>query len=188
MIVTPASELAHFDPDRFGVVTLLETEHLRVLLAALEPGQEIPVHAPEVDLVLTVAEGVGELFVGDHVYPLHAGDVAVVRAGETRGIRARTARLVLVNVVTPPPAAADHARGVASWPQQLEQGDDPAALVQAEHAEIRPHLDHLRMLAEEFETGDEQALRERLRHVIDSGACPPAPLPPEVTRGYPKTG
>lgn len=166
MIVGPASQLARFTPDRFGIVRLLETERLRVLLVALERGQEIPVHAPEADLVLTVAEGVGELLAGSDLYPLHAGDVAVVPAGETRGIRAPTARLVLVNVVTPPPTPADHARGAAGWPQHAEDGADPAALVRAEHAEIRPHLDHLRTLAEGAETADDAALRQRLDHVI----------------------
>ena len=118
MIVGRAGELARFSPDSFQAVPLLANEHLRVLLVALEPGQEIPVHAPEVDLVVTVADGAGELLVGDRVHPLRAGDVAVVPAGETRGVRARTARLVLVNTVTPLPSAADHARvpAGAGWP------------------------------------------------------------------------
>lgn len=166
MIVAPASQLAQFDPGRFGIVTLLEDEHLHVLLVALEAGQEIPVHAPEADLVLTVAEGVGELLAGSELHPLHAGDVAVIPAGERRGIRAHTTRLVLVNVVSPPPTPADHARGATRWPQHDDDRADPAALVHAEHAEIRQHLDHLRTLAEDAATADEAALRQRLDHVL----------------------
>lgn len=166
MIVAPASQLARFTPERFGIVTLLENEHLRVLVVALEAGQEVPVHAPESDLVLTVAEGVGELLAGSDLHPLHAGDVAVIPAGERRGIRAHAVRLVLVNVVTPPPTPADHARGAVPWPQRVEDGADPAALVRAEHAEIRPHLEHLRTLSEDVATADEAALRQRLEHVL----------------------
>jgi quercetin dioxygenase-like cupin family protein/hemerythrin-like domain-containing protein len=165
LIIGPASELAQFDSDSFGTVTLLATEHVRVLLAAFEPGQEIPLHAPEIDLVVAVVEGVGELFAGDRVYPLRAGDVAVVPAGQTRGIRARAARLVVLNVVTPPPSAGDHARVAAgaAWPQKREPTADPAALIRAEHGELRPHLEHLRALADEVEAAAEQPLRERLR-------------------------
>jgi quercetin dioxygenase-like cupin family protein/iron-sulfur cluster repair protein YtfE (RIC family) len=160
-----AAELARFDPEQFAVTPLLATEHVRVLLAALEPGQQIPVHAPAVDLVLTVADGVGELLAGDVVHPLHAGDVAVVSAGTTRALRAGTSRLVVVNVVTPPPSAADHADAGTGWPDTAA-GGDPAALIRAEHGELRPHLDHLRRLADEVESGDEQPLRERLAHAL----------------------
>lgn len=166
-VVARAGELARFAPDSFQTVTLLANEHLRVLLAALEPGQEIPLHAPGVDLVVTVADGVGELLAGGRVYPLHAGDVAVVPAGETRGVRARTARLVLVNVVTPPPSAADHARvpAGAAWPP-ADAGADPAGLIRREHAELRVHLDHLRSLAEAVDETEESDLRERLTRVV----------------------
>jgi hemerythrin-like domain-containing protein len=74
----------------------------------------------------------------------------------------------VVNVVTPPPSAVDHARvatGVA-WPQEREPTRDPAMLVSAEHAGLRPHLDHLRALADELEATDEESLRARLRHVV----------------------
>jgi quercetin dioxygenase-like cupin family protein len=119
-----AAELARFDRERFGDVPLLANEHVRVFLAAFEPGQEIPLHAPEVDLVVTVADGAGELYADGRVLPLRAGDVAVVPAGETRGIRARSSRLVVVNVVTPPPSEADHARlaGDGAWPRSNDQG------------------------------------------------------------------
>ena len=168
MIVGRASELAQFAPDSFRTVTLLGNEHVRVLLAALEPGQEIPLHAPHVDLVVTVADGVGELLIGERVYPLRAGDVAVVPVGETRGIRARSARLVLVNVVTPPPTEADHAHAAAgaAWPQAPEAAPDPAELIRTEHTELRAHLDHLRALADAVETTDEHVLRDRLGQVV----------------------
>jgi quercetin dioxygenase-like cupin family protein len=123
--VEAAATLARFGPEGFGVVPLLETEHVRVLLAAFEPGQEIPLHAPEVDLVVTVVQGAGELYAGGRVRQLRAGDVAVVPAGEPRGLRARSTRLLVVNTVTPPPGKADHARldAGAAWPDGHE--DEP---------------------------------------------------------------
>lgn len=113
----PALEIAKFDDARFSTVTLLANEHVRVFVAAFEPGQAIPLHAPEVDLAITVAAGEGELYADGGVHPLTAGDVAVVPAGETRGIRAVSERLVVVNTVTPPPGSGDHGRGSdVSWP------------------------------------------------------------------------
>ena len=163
MIVGRARDLAEFAPDAFRAVTLLANEHLRVLLVALEPGQEIPLHAPDVELVVSVADGVGE-----QVHPLRAGDVAVVPAGETRGIRAQTARLVLVNTVTPPPNAADHGRVVAgaAWPQAQAAAADPAELIRAEHATLRTHLGHLQTLADAVESTDADELRERLSQIV----------------------
>jgi quercetin dioxygenase-like cupin family protein/hemerythrin-like domain-containing protein len=165
--VGQAIELALFGRERFGTVALLENPHVRVLLVALEPGQEIPLHAPAVDLVVVVADGVGELLVRDRVASLRPGAVAVVPAGEPRGIRTRLARLVLVTLVTPPPGETDHEPAAgAQWPQEREPEPGPAALIRAEHAELRPHLDHLRALADELDAGDEPQLRERLERVV----------------------
>jgi quercetin dioxygenase-like cupin family protein/hemerythrin-like domain-containing protein len=167
--VTPrqASEVARFATEGFTTTTLFENERVRVLVAALEPGQEIPLHAPQVTLVLTVTERVGELLAEWRAHPLRAGAVAAVPAGKTRGIRARSTRLVLLNVVTLPPGASDHVRAAAArWPEQRRPGKiDPAALTRAQHAELRPHLAHLRGLADELEVGDEQQLRRRLERV-----------------------
>jgi quercetin dioxygenase-like cupin family protein len=83
-----ARDLAQFKRQGFTALALLENDHVRVMLVALEPGQEIPSHRPAVDLVVAAADGVGELLVGDCLYPLRAGEVAVIPAAETRGIRA----------------------------------------------------------------------------------------------------
>ena len=111
-----ASTLARFSDERFSAVPILRDEHVQVMIVAFEPGQEIPLHAPHVNLVVTVASGWGELYADGRVQTLHEGDVAVVPAGETRGIRARSERLVVVNTVTPLPGASDHAPVDASWP------------------------------------------------------------------------
>jgi quercetin dioxygenase-like cupin family protein/hemerythrin-like domain-containing protein len=165
--VGQARELARFGRDGVTTKALLEHPHVRALLVALEPGQEIPMHAPAVELVVTVADGIGEIRLGDSITPLRAGDVAVVPAGETRGIRARSARLVLIAVLTPPPSEADHAPAADSqWPHEREPESGPASLIRAEHAEPRPHLGHLGVLADELEVREERQLRERLEGVV----------------------
>lgn len=83
-----------------------------MLLVCLEPEQFIPVHRPGVDLTVAVLEGEGRLVVGDREETIAPGAIAFAPAGTPRGIRATT-RLVVLNVVTPPPTEADHAEVVA---------------------------------------------------------------------------
>ena len=168
-----ARERARFSRDRFVTVILLENPCVRVLLATLEPGQEIPPHSASVHLMVAAADGVGEPLVGDRVSSLRAGTVAVVPAGQMRGIRARSTRFVLITAVTSPPREADHARAAdARWPHERELEPGPAAMIATEHAELRPHLDHLRGLADELDASDEPQLRERLSAWRHSCAMP----------------
>jgi len=50
---------AGFQPDRFTPVVIAQMERVKVILACFEPGQFIPVHRPNVDLVGVVLEGEG---------------------------------------------------------------------------------------------------------------------------------
>jgi quercetin dioxygenase-like cupin family protein len=126
MILGRAAELARFSPESFTATPLFKGDQAMALLVALEPGQQIPVHAPAVNLVVTVADGTGDLLAGTDVHPLRVGDVAVVPAGETRSIRARTERLVLVNFVTPLPGSGDHAPTSGGWPDEADTGAGPS--------------------------------------------------------------
>ena len=166
-LVGHASELAEFARDGFGRRVLFDTERFRVLLTAFEPDQEIPIHAPSVDLALAVLEGTGELFAGDVVYDLRAGDVAVIPSGQTRGLRARGGRMVALHVVSPPPTAADHAAVAAgaAWPAS-DVAVDPGAAIDAEHAELLPHLDHLRDLAARVDEIDKPTLGSALDEIL----------------------
>jgi hypothetical protein len=56
-LVGHASELAEFTAEGFGRRVLFDTGRFRVILAAFEPDQEIPIHAPAVDLAVAVLEG-----------------------------------------------------------------------------------------------------------------------------------
>jgi len=101
-----------FRPDRFNPVPVAQNERARVLLVCLEPDQFIPVHRPGVDLTIVVLEGEGTLVVGDREEAIGPGAIAFAPAGVVRGLKAAT-RLVVLNVVTPPPTDADHAEVAA---------------------------------------------------------------------------
>lgn len=164
-IVARASDLAEFSDGGFGRRTLIDTERFRAVVAALEDGQQIPLHAPPLDLVMTIVEGTGQVMAGDRLEPVRAGDVVVVPAGETRGLRAVGGRLVAVNVVSPPPGPADHEHVEPGWPSE-EDAPDVAGLILQEHAGLFPHLEHLGQLAGQSSTLPDEQLRERLDEVL----------------------
>lgn len=101
-----------FDPLRFKPVVLAASERSKSLLVCFEPGQYIPVHAPQVDMTLAVLEGEGRMVCGDQEEPIGPGTVAFVAAGEQRGVLATT-RLVVLHMVSPVPTAQDHAQVMA---------------------------------------------------------------------------
>ncbi len=103
---------AAFTPQRFNAVPIAQSERTRVLLVCLEPGQFIPVHSPGVDIAVVVLEGEGTLVAGEREETIGPGAVAFAPAGTARGLTAAT-KLVVLNVVTPPPTAADHAEVAA---------------------------------------------------------------------------
>jgi quercetin dioxygenase-like cupin family protein/iron-sulfur cluster repair protein YtfE (RIC family) len=165
-VVGRAAELAQYSTQEFGRKVLAETDRFRVVIAALEDGQEIPLHAPPLDMVMTIVEGIGQVMAGDQVHAVRAGDVVIVPAGQTRGLRATGGRLVAVNVVSPPPGPGDHAGSrAAAWPVDGE-APDVGALILEEHAGLFPHLDHLGSLASEATTLGEDELRTRLTEVL----------------------
>ncbi len=163
-IVGPASYLADYR-EPFTPKVLFENPHMRVVLVALQPDQQIALHAPGVDLAVAVLEGMGELWVGDRAHAVVPGDVAVIPAGVTRGVRARGGRLVLLHVVSPPPTAAEHEMERRPWPPP-ETAPDVSGALHEEHQELLPHLDHLRTLSEQAEALDEETLRARLAEVL----------------------
>lgn len=98
---------ALFRNERFNPIALAETDRSKVVLACFEPGQFIPVHSPNVDVMLLVLEGEGMLVAGEHREKVGAGAVAFAAAGETRGVKAET-RMVILHVVAPRPTQLDH--------------------------------------------------------------------------------
>lgn len=100
-------EKASFDPARFAAKALYECPEMKVVQAAFRPGQFIPVHSPDVNVVLYVLSGEGEVVAGETRRRVKEGDLVVVPRKMKRGVRAKT-EMVVLHVVSPPPTQADH--------------------------------------------------------------------------------
>ena len=96
-----------FDPTRFLPRPLFESPEMKVVRATFRAGQFIPVHAPDVHVVLYVLSGEGEVVAGTERRPVREGDLVVVPRKMRRGVKAKTDMIVL-HVVSPSPTAADH--------------------------------------------------------------------------------
>lgn len=107
-----------FYHDRFAAKALFESPEMKVIQAAFRAGQFIPVHTPDVHVVLYVISGEGEVVAGDERRVLREGDLVVVPRGMKRGVKAKT-DMVLLHVVSPPPTAADHGNMAA----RIARGD-----------------------------------------------------------------
>jgi quercetin dioxygenase-like cupin family protein/iron-sulfur cluster repair protein YtfE (RIC family) len=166
-IAGTALELASFDAERFRPRVLYESGAMKVVLAALEPHQAVDLHDPRVDVVISVLEGQADVWVGDAPRRMRPGEVAVIPAGETRGMRAVGGRAVLLHVVAPPPTEEAHAGVVhRPWPEPARPERDPAEAIRTEHRELLPHLDHLDSLADAVPELPASELRERLDAVL----------------------
>ena len=73
---------------------LIDSEHFKVILAGLEPGQAIPSH-PETLAIYYFLEGSGVMIVEDQEFPVAAGSAIITLAGASRGMRAHT-RLIFL--------------------------------------------------------------------------------------------
>ncbi|MFA5890299.1 MAG: hemerythrin domain-containing protein [Actinomycetota bacterium] len=169
-IVGRGADLAEYRSEGFTPKLLYATEHFKVVLAAFEPGQQIPLHEPRVDLALTVLEGTGDVLVGDKIHHVRAGDVVVAPAGVKRGVRAREGRLVVLHVVSPPPTEADHARVVGGepWPYVAEHsaGHRLGEAVHAEHEHLHGEIEALGALSRDIPSLDDRELGARLNAAV----------------------
>jgi quercetin dioxygenase-like cupin family protein len=108
-------ETATFFPDWRDLVTfaaprpeptlLRDETDVRVLVAGLEPGGQIPAH-PERLAVYHVLEGKGEMVVDDNRFVLAAGATVIAPRGSRRGIEAVT-RLAFLAVRVGPDLESD---------------------------------------------------------------------------------
>ncbi len=86
--------LAVFSPDGPQPQFLVDSTQLRVVLAGLEAGQEIPSH-PEGLAVYHFLEGSGDMFVNGQTLPVGPGATVIAPRGSARGMHAAT-RLVFL--------------------------------------------------------------------------------------------
>lgn len=105
--ILKAAAWVQCDRHQLRPVLLAQNERLKVQLVCFEPGQQIPLHQPEEDLVLTILEGHGLVVAGEKEGVVGPGAVVFVPAEVPRSIRAHT-RLVALAVVSPPSRAADY--------------------------------------------------------------------------------
>ena len=98
-----------YEDDGFSANGVFRSGHSKVVYACFEPGQFIPVHAPESDVVVSVRSGSGLVREGESEHRVDQGDVVAVEAGTRRGILADDGgRLEALLVTAPPPTDAEH--------------------------------------------------------------------------------
>ena len=102
-----AAGLKTLDDTKFVPKPVYQSEGMKVVLAYFKEGQFIPVHAPEVELVLCILDGKAEIVAGDEKVVAAKNDIFIVPKGQKRGIKALT-ELTVLHVVAPPPSDADH--------------------------------------------------------------------------------
>ena len=81
-----------------------ESEYMKVINFNFKAGQQLPVHAHELEGELTIAvlNGEGEFLSGDgFAMPARPGDVLVSAIAEPHGVRATTDMRVLVTIAPP---------------------------------------------------------------------------------------
>jgi len=100
-------EKVTFDPERFQPVPLFESPEMKVIRASFRAGQFIPVHRPDVHVVLYILSGEGEVVAGSERRPVREGDLVVVPRKVARGVKAKT-DLAVLHVVSPAPTEGDH--------------------------------------------------------------------------------
>jgi len=98
-----------YDADSFTAREAFRSDQLKAVCGYFEPGQFIPVHAPDSDVVVHVRSGTGVVREGDIDHAVAPGDVVSVPAGVDRGVKADDGgRLEALLVTAPPPTDAEH--------------------------------------------------------------------------------
>ena len=102
-----ATELKSLDDSKFVPKAVYQSQGMKVVLAYFKEGQFIPVHAPEVELVLCILEGKAEVVAGEERVAAGKNDIIIIPKGEKRGVKALS-ELTVLHVVQPPPTDMDH--------------------------------------------------------------------------------
>ncbi|WP_436900822.1 cupin domain-containing protein [Halovenus halobia] len=108
----PATDITaerSYTDNQFNTREVFQSENSKTVCGYFEPGQFIPVHAPDSDVTIVVQSGTGIVRDGDEIHNVSPGSVVTVPAEHDRGIRADNAeRLAAVLVTAPPPTDAEH--------------------------------------------------------------------------------
>ena len=102
-----ASEFKSLDDAKFVPKAVYQSKGMKVVLAYFKEGQFIPVHSPEVELVLCVLDGNAEVVAGEERLAAGKNDIIIIPKGEKRGVKALS-ELTVLHVVQPPPSDMEH--------------------------------------------------------------------------------
>ncbi len=102
-----ALELKSLDDAKFVPKAVYQSKGMKVVLAYFKAGQFIPVHSPEVELVLCIIDGKAEVVAGEERIAAGKHDIIIIPKGEKRGVKALS-ELTVLHVVQPPPSDMDH--------------------------------------------------------------------------------
>jgi quercetin dioxygenase-like cupin family protein len=102
-----ALNLKSFDEKKFNPKAIYQSDQIRVILAYFKKGQFIPVHTPNIDVILCILEGEAEVVAGEERIKTKVNDLIIVPKGMKRGVQALT-DLTVLHVVQPPPSEEDH--------------------------------------------------------------------------------
>lgn len=109
MVATDFDTERSYSEGKFSAREVFRSEHMKVVLGYFEPGQFIPVHAPDSDVAVDVQRGTALVRDGDEDRRVGPSDVVVVDAGTARGIKATGGeRLEALLVTAPPPTDEEH--------------------------------------------------------------------------------
>lgn len=104
-MIFSAETAAAFQAERPRAATVYNAADARILLFALEPGQQVAPHANHrTTVILTVLSGHGHMTIGDERHPVSAGTTAVCDRGVQHGFEAAE-RMVVQAVLAPSPQA-----------------------------------------------------------------------------------
>ncbi|MDT7864973.1 MAG: DUF2249 domain-containing protein [Thermoproteota archaeon] len=108
VIFTNIEKIKRFSKDAFTPIQVHRTNNYSVVFTFFKQGQFIPIHTPNIDLVLFVYKGQGIVIAGESKYEINEGDLIIVPKNVRRGILAKT-DMEALHLVSPPPSEKDHA-------------------------------------------------------------------------------
>jgi quercetin dioxygenase-like cupin family protein len=91
-----------FLPDRPFKKVLFASPHVRLVMFALEPGQTLPSHRVDSEVLLLVHQGTGSFERGETRVSGKAGDLLAIPVGQPHGFTAKD-RLVVLAIIAPDP-------------------------------------------------------------------------------------
>ncbi|QGA54073.1 DUF2249 domain-containing protein [Sulfolobus sp. E5-1-F] len=91
----------------FTPIPVLRKDEYGVILVFFKPGQYIPIHAPDSDLIFYVLQGQGKVSVDNKEYEVREGSIVIVPRGIKRGVKADT-YMEAIHIVVPSPSPEDH--------------------------------------------------------------------------------